>query len=212
MSDTQINPPDLDDVLDIWKNDILANINCIQIGKIEKVNSNQTVEIQIQIKRRISEKSIIKYPLLVDCPYIVLQGGGAYLDMPISIGDYCLILFNDRQIDDWWKTANVKEPRTRRKHSLSDAIALVGINPETKLLDRSGNYVRLLGKSGAGSEQFAARQNDNITIDGTSDTAFIAWIANVSAVLNGLIPGSVPSIPNTATGKITGGSNEVKIG
>lgn len=212
MSGQTINPPDLDDILLELKNEIFANLNCIQIGKIQKVNNNQTVEIQIQVKRRFNGNEIVDYPLLVDCPYFVLSGGGAYIDMPIKKGDPCLILFNDRNIDNWWSTENVKEPADRRKHNLSDGIALVGISSNVNFLDNDGTFVRVLGTSGPGSESEAARKNDSTLIDGATDTAFITWIANVSAVLNGLVPGSVPSVPTTATGKISGGSTEVKIG
>ena len=211
MSNTQVNPPDLDDVLNLLRNDIFANLNCVQIGKIEKVNNNQTADIQIQVKRRVPGK-IISYPLLVDCIYFVLQGGGAYLDFPIKKGDYCLVFFNDRDIDDWWETANVKEPRTKRKHSLSDGFAFVGINPKTKILDSDGSIVRLLGTSGPGAEEFAARKNDTIIINSTTDSAFITWINTVSVFINGLAPGTIPVIPTSAAGKIDGGSTEVKIG
>ena len=142
MSDT-IMPPDLDDVLAELKNDIFANINCVQIGKIEKVNSNQTVEIQIQVKRRVNGDVTKDYPLLVDCPYIVLSGGNTYLDMPIEKGDYCLILFNDRNIDNWWSTENVKEPADRRKHNLSDGIALIGIGSDVNFFTLSGDAIGL---------------------------------------------------------------------
>ncbi len=212
MSSQTINPPDLDDTLKELKNEIFANINCVQIGKIEKVNSNQTVEIQIQVKRRVNGDVTKDYPLLVDCPYFVLSGGGAYIDMPIKKGDSCIILFNDRNIDNWWSTENVKEPADRRKHNLSDGIALVGINSSVNPLDNDGTFVRLLGTSGPGSEAEAARKGDATLIDGVTDSVFIAWITTISAAVNALAPGSVPVVPTIATGKISGGSTEVKIG
>jgi len=204
VSGLQLPEPDLDDILEQLSNDIFASLNCVQIGKIEKVNNNQTVEIMIQVKRRVPTGTI-NYPMLVDCPYVIMQGGGAYLDMPIQAGDYCLVLFNDRNIDTWWSTANVKEPRDRRKHSLSDGIALVGINPESSSLETDGQVVRLLGASGPGSEEFAARQNDEITVDATTDPALFSWF-NAVATATGT------TAPTSITGKISGGSTEVKIG
>lgn len=146
MSEQTRFPPDLDDVLLELKNEIFANLNCVQIGKLQKVNSNQTVEIQIQVKRRVNGNITKDYPLLVDCPYFVLSGGGAYIDMPIKKGDYCLILFNDRNIDNWWSTENVKEPADRRKHNLSDGIALVGISSNVNFFDLSGDAIGLRAK------------------------------------------------------------------
>ena len=146
MPEQTIVDPDLDDLLAELKNGIFATLNCIQIGKISSFKkSEQTAEIMIQVKRRINGTDIASYPLLVDCPVVVIQGGGAYLDMPVSAGDYALVLFNDRNIDTWWDTANVAEPPTLRKHNLSDGFALVGINPKTSVLDIDGNVIGLRG-------------------------------------------------------------------
>ena len=140
-----IIPPDLDDLLAENRDTVFANLNCTQVGKIEKVNNDQTVEIKIQFLRRLPDGKTAKYPLLVDCPYFVLQGGGAYIDMPIKKGDDCLILFNDRNIDDWWDTGNVAVPADTRKHSISDGFALVGINRKDKALDYDGSNLRMFG-------------------------------------------------------------------
>jgi hypothetical protein len=196
----------MDSLLQELKSEIFATLNCIQIGKIEKVTpGEQTAEISLQVKRRVNGNTISSYPVLVDCPIFILQGGGAYLDMPVSAGDYCLVLFNDRNIDTWWSTANVKEPPNLRKHSLSDGIALVGINPVTAVREMNGQLVRLFGPSGPGSEEFAARQNDAIQSTAVEDATFWAWISAVGTAL-GITP------PTSLTGKISGGSTEVKIG
>ena len=142
MNPDEMMPPNLKIILDEVKADIFSTFNCIQIGKISKVTSSeQTVEIELQIKRLAADGTSTAYPVLVDCPYFVLQGGGAYIDMPIKQGDYCIVLFNDRYIDNWWSTANVADPATARKHSLSDALAIVGLNPKTSPLDMDGSLM-----------------------------------------------------------------------
>lgn len=217
MSD--IYPPDLDDVLGELKTDIFANLNCIQIGKISSVNtSEQSAEIELQVKRRVNGK-IINYPLLIDCPVVVLQGGGAFIDFPVAAGDFCLVLFNDRDLDNWWTAATNKEPRTLRKHSLSDGFALVGINPKISVLSLDGTNLNLWGPGGSDRIQIkpsgameigaggaaAARVNDTITIDVTTDPAFIAWMAAVAAATGAAPP------PTVVAGKINSGSSEVTI-
>lgn len=181
MSEQTKVEPDLDDLLSELKFEIFATLNCHQIGKIEKINDNQTAEIKLQVKRRNGPEKTIDYPLLVDCPYVVLSGGGAYLDLPVSVGDYCLVLFNDRNIDDWWDTANVKEPRDTRKHSLSDGIALVGIQPDTAPLERDGAFVRLLGTSGPGNEERALKGEKFNTDLNTFLQAVIAGTSTVGS-------------------------------
>lgn len=142
-------PPNLKEVINEARAEIFASLNCINIGKVETVNAaEQTVEVSLQIKRKAIDGSSTAYPILVDCPYFVLQGGGAYIDMPVTAGDYCIVLFNDRDIDTWWDTANVTDPNTSRKHSLSDGIALIGINPKTSVLEADGAKTRIINADG----------------------------------------------------------------
>lgn len=231
MNQTVI-PPDLDDVLAELKNEIFATLNCIQIGKIESINKDeQSAEIQIQVRRRVQDGTTVAYPLLVDCPFFVLQGGGAYLDMPIAAGDFCLVLFSDRDIDTWWSSNNAKEPRTLRKHSLSDGFALIGINPKTDVLDFDGSKVRILGTSGPGSEQPAARENDPTISSSSEDSAFWSFFSAFFGVITGPVinePGNgnpsalqaalaaaiagAGGTPTSQSGKIETGSTEVEIG
>lgn len=144
MSDPTRYPPDFDDVLVELKREIFANLNCIQIGKITLFDPiTQTAQVQIQVRRRIRGILTAAYPLLLDVPVVVLQGGGAYIEMPITTGDYCLVLFNDRNIDTWFSAGQALEPPTKRKHSLSDGIALVGLNPKTGSLGLVGQQVKI---------------------------------------------------------------------
>jgi hypothetical protein len=173
-----IYPTDLDDLLLELKTEIFSQLNCVQIGKIQSVNlSEQTAEIEIQFKRQVTDDKIVDYPLLVDCPIFVMQGGGSFIEFPIQPGDFCLVLFNDRNIDQWWAKGAKAAPVGQRKHSLSDGFALVGINPKTSALNLSGdkiiiksdNYpIRL--EAGAGFLELnnttgQVNVNDNLTVD-----------------------------------------------
>lgn len=215
MRPDEMMAPSIKILLDDLRSEIFATINCVQIAKVEKVTpGEQTIEASIQIKRLASDGTSTAYPILVDVPYMVLQGGGAYIDMPIKAGDYCLILFNDRNIDSWWSTANVADPPTKRKHSLSDGFAIVGFNPKTKVLDQDGEFVRILGTSGPGAEAEAARKGDStkLTMSGTD----IVSLATVLLATGAFIPTGSPPAPGASVvfsgGEITGGSAEVKIG
>ena len=48
------------------------------------------------------------------------------IDFEIRPGDACLVIFADIDIDSWFATGEVAEPRSGRKHSLSDGFAFVG--------------------------------------------------------------------------------------
>ena len=127
--------PDMEEVLEETKREIGINLNSTQIGIINKFDAtNQLANIQIAMKQVIAisddgVKEIREYPLLLQCPVFTLFGGAGFLSMPVSVGDNCIVLFNDRQIDEWLFSGDGKVPNLSRIHDLSDAIAIVGIRP-----------------------------------------------------------------------------------
>ncbi|CAK9250669.1 unnamed protein product [Sphagnum jensenii] len=60
--------------------------------------------------------------------------------MPIAQGDQCLILFNDRSIDNWFTSGQVQPLASSRLHSFSDGIALVGLNYLNNGVTKLTNY------------------------------------------------------------------------
>lgn len=138
------NFPTLKELLDILKHDIFATFNCHRLGKVESINPAQnTISATISSKWTQDDGSIIDYPLLVDIPFMILSGGEAHIDMPINAGDDCLILFNDRDIDNWF-VGNTTPPNTSRLHSLSDGLAIIGFrNKTTQISDYPTDCIRL---------------------------------------------------------------------
>lgn len=177
-------------LLEAQRAEIFSTFHCVQIGKIEKVTaSEQTVEVTLQIKRAATDGTSTAIPLLVDVPYMVLQGGGAYIDIPITVGDYCIVLFNDRDIDTWWSTANMADPASTRKHDLSDGIAIVGINPKPSPLPMEGSTIGLRGGP------------HKVNID-NADEKFDALISDIiDAIVNISTYGSPTSHTLTAASK-----------
>jgi len=134
-----IQTPDLTVLLGMYKEQIFATLNCHQVGKIQSFNeTNQTATISLSVSGVVYNKTqvtngglqqtpnIVTYPVLVDCPVFVLSGGGGLVTMPIAAGDSCLVLFNDRDLDNWFTTGATAVPNSPRKHDLSDGMALVG--------------------------------------------------------------------------------------
>ena len=124
-----LNAPELADVLNTLKDDILKSMNCVKIGTIKKFSATKkTAEVQLAFKRVLPDNTIKSMPVLVDCPVFTPQGGGAALTLPITAGDECLVLFSDRNIDAWFQNGGEAAPFDGRLHDLSDGIALVGVN------------------------------------------------------------------------------------
>ena len=128
--------PTLASLLELHRKSTMRQINCHQVGEIVSFDaSKQTAEVQIKMTFLLN-KEIKTYPLLIDCPCVVLAGGEGRVTFPIKKGDSCLVLFNDRDMDNWFSGGQTMPPRTNRYHDFSDAIALVGLrNMQNKISD-----------------------------------------------------------------------------
>lgn len=177
--------PQMADLINKAKQDIAYNLNAVQIGTIESYSAQKnTAQISINFKRQLPTGAILSYPLLVDCPVFILSGGDADLSMPIESGDQCIILFNDRDIDNWHYSGAKGIPSSPRAHSLSDGMALVGIRNLQTASPTSTTTVRI----NAGTKKVAiknAAANMAVLMDSLIDT--------ISGILVG--PTNIPLSP-----------------
>ena len=121
--------PTLEDILPMLKSDVFKSMRCVGIGKIQKVDgTRKTLEIQIVFKRVTANDEVRSFPLLIDVPFVTVQGGGVAVQMPVAAGDDCLVFFADRNIDAWFRSGQESVPFDGRAHDASDGIALVGLN------------------------------------------------------------------------------------
>ena len=63
--------------------------------------------------------------------------------MPVSPGDSCLVLFNDRDIDNWYESGAVTAPNTARTHDLSDGLVIVGFRHQANPISAYSEEVQL---------------------------------------------------------------------
>lgn len=134
------SPPGLQDILNSVISQIAANTSCAKVGTIQSYNAVlNTCEVTISSKVELTDGRVFDYPPLVDCPVYKLQGGTAFLSMPILKGDTCLVVFNDFDIDNWFYQGDGPVPpgpplpATSRKHSLADGMVFVGFNNLTNV-------------------------------------------------------------------------------
>ena len=138
----------MSEVLSHWFEVFSDSLNSIKVGKITSVDlSKQTVDVQI-LHKRINENNLTRrelrdYPLLVGVPFIVLGGGGSHLTFPVSVGDNCLLMFCDFEIDRWWDSGEAQPSNFERRHDISDAFAIVGVHSLVDLIKGYSQYVEL---------------------------------------------------------------------
>ncbi len=163
MTLQQAVPPTETDLLNAVKKSVFTTFNSIQIGIIQSFDtSTQTAQVQFALKEVISvepdgTRILKERPLIFEVPVMILYGGGSYISFPITAGDNCILLFNDREIDQWFANGGVQTPVTARMHDASDAIAIVGLRSlQNSISNYLANGVRLY-------------YNDTCKIDLTTD-------------------------------------------
>lgn len=126
----------LKDLLDMQTRSVGLSINCHAIGTIQSFDPvKQTATVSINYTKTFYELGAngvynpvsVPYPPLIDCPIVILGGGTSHLTFPIVGGEECLVLFNDRDMDNWYQGSKSSQVNTPRIHNFADAIVLVGV-------------------------------------------------------------------------------------
>lgn len=150
MKQKPVQNVDLIDLFDQLKREVLLTLNCHAIGEITKFDKDtQLAEVKVSYDRKKLqansngdiEEVAVPYPALSDVPVIFLRGksGDAGLSFPVESGDECILLFNDRDIDNWFEGKKDGVVRSSRLHSMSDAIALVGVSSKDNFIQDFDN-------------------------------------------------------------------------
>lgn len=188
------------EALSRWFKKFSQSFFSIKIGRVTAVNySQQTVNVQILHKMKDDRYPTLNklrdYPLLTKVPFIVLGGGNSHLTFPIKVGDNCLLLFCDYEIDRWWLTGEGQPSVIDRRHNISDAFALIGVHSLVDLIQGYSNYVELKY-----SNNSKITIGDNITLD----NAEVNTTGNLTST--GTITGAELIAQNGYTGNVVVGT------
>ena len=191
--------PALQDLLFQLKRDLSLSINCCQIGTIQSYNAaKNSAKVSINFKRQMNTGEVLNYPVLDDCPVFILSGGSSFVSCPIASGDECLVLFNDRNLDNWWVTGQSSVPADSRAHSIADGIVLVGVNSLGNAVLTPSNSLCING----GSKKISIKNNSK------------TFLTILNALIDALTAGQTANCVNGApvnTFGITGSASQLAL-
>lgn len=190
MSKRSLSEP-IKQALDVLSTEIRV---CLP-GRVEKYDyAIQRADVKPLIKRWYADGQSQDMPVIAGVPVVFPRSGGASLTMPVKSGDGVLLLFADRSIDKWLKRGGNVTPDDRRKHSLSDCIAIPGLysfadqspaeNNDDVLLQYDGSNVRLKPGGNAEIETSATIHAETPALSAECDTAEIKASESISAECN----------------------------
>lgn len=149
--------PDISDVIKFSTLKAASDFNCMKIATVEEVHYDDlTVTVRLLNKRTLGNNSdgtpnvrdyaLIRAKICYCCPYITF---------PINVGDDCVLLFSDREIESWFINGDAQPVNHQRMHDLTDAFAIFGIRSLPKMIkltdaEKGGVFIQNLhAKNGA---------------------------------------------------------------
>lgn len=92
-------------------------------------DGDQRAEVRPLLGRALNDGTQESLPVLNDVPVIFPRSGGAWMTFPVKAGDGCLLIFSERSLDEWKGSSDEVFPEDNRAFDLSDAVAIMGLNP-----------------------------------------------------------------------------------
>lgn len=185
----QIADPDLRSLLNAHRQEILTNFNCHQVGVIVSFDPDaQTATVQLAVQKQVVDYTkdpaqfiYVPYPLLTDVPVFIPAGGPGFLTFPVTAGDPCLVLFNDRDLDNWF-VGGGGPPNSARQHDLSDGMAIIGFRNKGNPIPDYDTDNAVLANAG-GRLKIA----DKVALDGDESTlrTVLETVVDALTALNG---------------------------
>lgn len=177
---------------------LATNLRVSMPGIIESYDpATQTATIQPAIREKVNingNQEWTEIPLLVDVPILFPRAGGYSITFPVSAGDECLVFFADCCYDAFWQSGGVQNQIDRRRHDLSDGLAIVtGISQPNRLSGVSSSGLQIRNDAGSAVIEIVG---GNISINS----------GNISIGPNTTIDGRL-FLSHTHSGVLSGSSN-----
>jgi hypothetical protein len=142
-------------------------------GVVERYDhTQQRADVVPLIRSRYADGQVTEPQVIVSVPVVFPRAGGASLTMPVKRGDGVMLHFTDASLDEWLGQGGTVTPDDRRRHDLSDCIAVPGLysfadtspqdNNEDTLLQYAGSSIRLMAN---GDIEIKAGKDVRITGD-----------------------------------------------
>lgn len=131
----------------------LSDVHVAMPGRIESYDAaTQTADIQPLIKNVMKDPDGNEYsesmPVLPSVPIAFPRAGDWFLSFPLAKGDTVLVVFCERNIDQWMSKGDLVDPGDIAMHTLNGAVAIPGVYAQPDKLTDAHTSNMVLGKSG----------------------------------------------------------------
>lgn len=112
---------------------------CMPAKVISFDPEKQTIKAQILVREKLKDMDTgstewVEIAPIADIPVHYPQGGPFILTFPLKEDDEVILVFADCDYQVWWGLGDIQNWLDRRRHDLSDAFAIPGINSKPNTL------------------------------------------------------------------------------
>jgi hypothetical protein len=162
---------------------MVSDVHTAIPAKVESYDAAaQTVDVTPAVDRVIlgdEKRQLLKAPLIAGVPVCFPRGGGFMVTFPIKPGDFVLLVFAERSIDQWFsKGGSGVDPIDPRTHALSDAMAIPGVFPATGKLQSAHADHMVIGPDTPSGPRAYFKAGE-IALGGESPSQFVALATDV---------------------------------
>lgn len=181
--------PTLQEVFDRHGEAVAAGLRVSMPGQVTKYHPAQgLVDVQPLLKDGHLDDTGTwvpdTLPVIYSCPLIFPGSGGFVVTFPVSVGDQVLLIFTDRALDQWLGKGGLVDPGIDpRRHHLTDAIAIAGLNFKAWQNANANQDHLCLGQDGG---SFHLHIKGNVVQVGDSPTDAAALASKTDARLTAL--------------------------
>jgi len=210
----------LSDVLNVAFKSMMNNMHTCMPGRIESYDHTiQKASVLPLIKKSYKDGKSQSLPVVVSVPVVWPRSSNASMTFPVNKGDYVLLLFSERAMENWLALGGQQIPGDTRKFDLTDAIAIPGLYP-FNVASLSENNTDVLIKYNSTTVRITASGDvnidtpTNVNINAGNDITMTAGnniamsATNNLTMTANLIGTSATGITSTITG---GGGGNVSI-
>ena len=182
---------------------IISGMHTCLPGRIESYDyTTQKASVLPLLRDVYSDGEEINMPVIIDVPVVFPAIGSVGLTFPVNAGDGVLLVFAERSLDKWLSRGGVVTPDDPRRFDLSDAIAIVGLNPFTETSQADNNTDVTLQN---GTAKLKLQTGGKVAL-GTSTNELLAIIEELIDVIKAI----TTTAPATVSGLSQGFLDDVK--
>ena len=179
----------------------IADVNiCLPAKIVEYDYTQQRAKVQPSLNQKYNDGEVIELPIVHNVPVMHPSSGGASITFPVNVGDNILLVFSQASLEEWLEDGKQSTPDDPRQNDLTDAIAIIGLNPFNQISPATNNTDLLIKLNDA---EVIFKPTGNIHINGTASNITIDNI-NITGAVN--IKGDL-----TVSGNITSATATIGI-